>query len=222
MLRVSIDLGQWLDERPWYRRVLAILDEYEETPETASFWACGRGGLWIRERVLAVADLCVRLFPGDLLEIGAQVGHTTRGLAEIARTHGRRVLVVDPWDTQYPNCDGWEYDVFRTSVKQYEDIVDVCRFPSFEDEAIQAIKERELAFVFVDGLHVYEAVRQDIQTASHCHGVITVDDLQTVAGVWDAFLAASEDTDRVPLWRMYYREGYLLPKGGVDDSGLGV
>ena len=212
MLRMSIGLDNWLDENPWYQEVLDVLDDYQEGSETAALWTPWKGGLWMKERVCGIAEACAELYPGDFVEIGAYLGQTTRGLAEIARDYDRRVVVIDPWEKGTQSCQGWEYNVFLRSIEGYSDIVDVYRLSSFEDEAIEIIEGRELAFAFVDGLHIYEAALSDIKACSHCHGVIAVDDLPNCIDVWDAFMEGVEVTGRVPLWRKYHREGYLLPR----------
>ena len=214
MLRVSIGLDNWLDKNPWYQEVLDVIDDYQEGPETAALWTPWKGGLWMKERVCEIAEVCAEKFPGDFVEIGAYLGQTTRGLAEIARQFGRRVLVIDPWEPGTQSCQGWEYNVFLRSTKGYSDIIDVHRIASFEDEAIDIIKSRELCFAFVDGLHIYESALSDIEAWSHCRGAIAVDDLPNCIDVWDAFMEGANVTGRVPLWRKYHREGYLLPRQG--------
>jgi hypothetical protein len=79
-----------------------------------------------------------------------------------------------------------------------------------DPQTIAKIKNKQLCFAFVDGLHTYEACLQDIQTVAHCFGVIAVDDTTWSPDVVRAFREGSALTNRNSLCIPVLRESYLL------------
>ena len=169
-----------------------------------------------RERIHSVAELNVQRHEGDLIEIGAYKGETTRHLCEVARRYSRRVIVVDPWMTGTQDCDGEEFDTFLRNVEPYLDLVDIIRASSLDPEVISQIGKRRLAFAFVDGHHSYEACFSDICAVRHTLGMIAVDDLIIDPQIWwgDAvslgFRRAATRIGRIAIREPWTREGYLL------------
>jgi hypothetical protein len=70
-----------------------------------------------------------------------------------------------------------------------------------------------LAFAYIDGAHFYEECSTDIETVSHCAGIIMLDDLW-MAGVLQAFEEAGQKPDREAFSHRVLAEGYLLPVSG--------
>jgi hypothetical protein len=137
-----------------------------------------RGASRQRERIWYMAEQCAKNYPGDLLEIGAYHGDTTIGLCQIAKRYGKRVIVVDPYELGTQNIDtGNEYQTFLNNTSEFRELIDHYRLSSLDPQAIQAVKNRELCFSFVDGLHNYEAASSDLKTVSHTSGVIALDDV---------------------------------------------
>ncbi len=170
----------------------------------------GRGSVHQRSRIAQVAEYCAQGWGGDIIEIGCWVGATTHKLAEVARRYNRRVVAVDPWEIGTQNCKGGEYEKFLSAIEGYEDIVDIVRLSSLDQKAINLIKKRSFCFAFVDGLHTYEACLSDIQTVSHCQGVIAVDDILWSPKVEQAFFEGATIINRQKLHLPTLREGYLL------------
>jgi hypothetical protein len=79
------------------------------------------GGRLQRERLAGIADFCASRFSGDLVEIGAYRGETTRLLGQVARKHSRRLVVIDPWVLGSQDCSSDEYETFlkNTEEKNY-------------------------------------------------------------------------------------------------------
>lgn len=76
------------------KEMFATLAEGEDIQSsTEKNW---RGALRQRERIVWMADWSATHFPGDIVEIGAKYGLTTKLLAGVARRHQRKVIVVDP------------------------------------------------------------------------------------------------------------------------------
>jgi len=174
------------------------------------------GGARQRERIRSVAELNVQKHQGDLIEIGAYKGETTRHLCEVARRHSRRVIVVDPWQTGTQDCDGEEFDTFLQNVEPYLDLLDIIRASSVDSEVISQLARRKLAFAFVDGHHSYEACLSDICAVRHTLGMIAVDDLIIDPQIWWgdavslAFRRGATRIGRIAIREPWIREGYLL------------
>ena len=197
-----------------YGDIKTMMSEYDE-PMASGADKRLRGHYRQPDRIRWVAELCAEQFPGDLVEIGAKVGATTRILAEIAQKYGRRVIVVDPWEAGSPGCGGWEYEVFLEETSKYRDIIDIYRTTSTNKDTIAALKERPLCFAYVDGLHRYDVCYSDIMAVAHTAGIIVVDDIYWSVNLTRAFQRAANDIWRFPVWRNMppMREGYLLPAG---------
>lgn len=165
------------------------------------------GSTYLRERLTIVAERCCRDYPGDMVEIGCLNGSTTVRLCQVAREHGRRVIAVDPWQVGTQNCEGQEYDRFMQATEPYRDIVDVVRKDSRDPEVTRYLKNRELAFAFVDGLHSYQACLSDIHACYHA-AVIAVDDWTWNEGIERAIVEATGTRDRI--LQKPFHEAYIL------------
>jgi len=157
------------------------------------------------ERVAAVAELVVREYPGDLVEIGCAKGVTSRRLAKIAAEHGRKLIAVDPWENG--GLDPEDFDEFLENIKRYRDSVTILPMKSQRPEVTYRLGLTRLCFAYVDGEHTYDALASDLVTVSHAP-VIAVDDI-----LWDwrllrAFHEASEN--RQPIRHPWCNEGYIL------------
>jgi methyltransferase family protein len=169
-----------------------------------------------RERISAVAELNIQRHEGDLIEIGAFKGDTTRHLCAVAQRYSRRVIVVDPWQTGTQDCDGGEFEAFLRNVEPYLDLVDIIRASSVDPKVIGEIATRKLAFAFVDGHHSYDACLSDIGMVRHTLGMIAVDDLIVHPEIqWGdvvslAFRRGATRIGRLAIRDSWIREGYLL------------
>lgn len=190
-----------------------ILNGFAETADTDSApW--GRGSHYQRERIAAIARYCAQIFAGDIIEIGCLHGSTTVLLAAVAREFGRRVIAVDPWEVGRQEIIGGEFDIFLRTTAPYCDIIDIIRLPSQDPTAVRAIAERKLCFAFVDGRHAYAECLADIDTVSHCEGIIAVDDVQWNDEVALAFERSKLRLGYMPIYGTYIREAYLVTGKG--------
>ncbi len=115
---------------------------------------------------------------GPILEIGSFHGKSTIVLARAAKAIGSRVVAVDPheginyWqgDIQpLPHLGGPSFDSFQENLTDagVSDVVEPLVMRS--SEAFETLKDREpFAFVFIDGNHGYDNVRQDFELWSQC------------------------------------------------------
>ena len=150
--------------------LMSILESYAEIERGGT-----DGSIQQRERLQDVARFAVQHAAGDIVEIGCLHGSTTVLFAEVAREFGRYVFAIDPWLIGTQNCDGGEYEIFCRTVEPYRDVIKERHHSSQNDEVIQELKHRPLAFAFVDGLHEYAAVLSDIGAVFHA-ALLAVDD----------------------------------------------
>lgn len=160
-----------------------------------------------RQRLEKVCELALQNFDGDILEIGCHVGLTTRIFCELARKHGRKVIVVDPWNGQQEG-NQTVYEQFLENTKEYEDVLSINRVSSFSPEGKKVITEGTFAFCWVDGLHTYEACRQDIESCSKQKGIIAVDDLRWLPDLFRLFWEKKVEYSFDAYYNGNCREGY--------------
>lgn len=125
-----------------------------------------------------ILDFLFQHVEGDVLEIGALSGTSTRVLCEISKKYNRTVHVVDPWDGREAG-DDYMYRCFLEKTSRYDN-VKVLRASSVSNEAISYIKNLDLAFCLVDGLHTYDYALSDLRNvvgSMRNSGVICLDDI---------------------------------------------
>lgn len=150
----------------------------------------------------AAADLAASSMEGDFLEIGAAEGLTTCCLAEIAKTHKRKLFVVDPYNGQ--ECgSNWVYQKFLENTKDYQDVIVHLRADSRSATVKDILKDHNFSFCYVDGLHSEDAPANDINLSLSLldkTGLLCVDDTEhfrSVAG--QCFLQKCNNGEISPL-----------------------
>lgn len=147
------------------------LNNYEASPK----WDTRR-----TERTEEILRIILTEADGDILEVGAHSGTTTKVFCEIAKQFNRHVYVIDPWDNRQQGNKS-AYDAFVRNTSGLDNLT-VIRAGSETDNAkntIGQIAKLEIAFYLLDGLHTKDAVANDI--VSYCKfisvgGVLCVDD----------------------------------------------
>ena len=108
-------------------------------------------------------------------EIGVQIGLTTKNLLK-SLPKIEKYYAIDPW-LDYPEYhEGFRakkltrvpqkqmdhsFSVFMRDTEQYKDKIILMKM--FSSEAVKQIEDESLDFVFIDGNHSYESVKEDIQ-----------------------------------------------------------
>ena len=129
---------------------------------TAFFSKYQANSLWDVERTSRLQILLPQILEkveGDILEIGAHRGASTRMFCEIAEKFGRKVYVIDPWDGRQEGAPEI-YNEFLAVTCNCKNLT-VHRMGSEDPRAFEAVKDVKLAFLFIDGLHSYDAVVSD-------------------------------------------------------------
>jgi hypothetical protein len=99
-----------------------------------------------------------------MIEIGSYAGESTRLFADEFKT----VISIDPFMNDYdvndPACHHMDltnvYYEFKKNINQYDNIKHIRKT---SDDAISELSSIEVDFVYIDGLHTYEQVNQDIK-----------------------------------------------------------
>ena len=143
--------------------------------------------------------------PGDILEIGALTGTSTKVFCETAAKFGRKVFVVDPWNGSQEGSD-YQHEQFLNRTAGYNNLV-VIKLSSNSDEAIEKIKKMNLAFAFIDGLHTFEFALKDLQSAAGSlseSGVLCLDDINI-----DDVRRAGDEFNRNNEWNFVTADSFI-------------
>jgi predicted O-methyltransferase YrrM len=144
---------------------------------------------------------------GDVLEIGALTGTSTKVFCEAAMRFNRTVHVFDPWNGEEAGSES-AYQRFLSRTSSYSNL-NVTRLSSNSDEAIAKMKEMKIAFCLIDGLHTFDFALKDLLTVSDSiteGGIICLDDINIpdVSKAAKKFLA-----DKGSNWEFVQREGFI-------------
>ncbi len=144
-------------------------------------------------------------YPGNIVEIGAGYGESTKVFLEMAERFDRRVLVIDPWDghdgvEQHDKDDKdypYTYERFMENVGENPRL-DVCPFASCRAEVCFALEDiGECAFMMLDGDMSHDGMLDDLMAAAENDaGTICVDDYgfrESVRSAVAAFLIQIEN-----------------------------
>ncbi len=99
-----------------------------------------------------------------MLEIGSYIGESTIQFAK----HFKQVVSIDPYLENYDENDltcsawplSWAYNEFIKNTINFPNIKSI-RLTS--DEALDVVSKYKWDFVYIDGLHTYEGVNNDIK-----------------------------------------------------------
>lgn len=164
-------------------------------------------------RIAAIVSL--PSFPGgNLVEIGAGYGHTTKHLLKT----GRKVLVIDPWQSEINGYGVYPYQEFAANVAGFKNLT-VAKIPSYYKDVEGYLRDAApIAFAFVDGEQLKETVISDLFLMSAFNvQVICVDDVNRetrnsqVPAALEKFLTGNNLYSRIET-RKGLMEGYLIRK----------
>ena len=123
---------------------------------------------WMRDQVSTegLTDLIKEL--GDnsnkiMIEIGSFVGESTVLFAQSFK----EVLAIDPFMEGYDPADPTSYlfefnNVYQTYLERTGDHKNIQTIVSTSDQALDVLQGQEFDFVYIDGLHTYDGVKNDI------------------------------------------------------------
>lgn len=99
-----------------------------------------------------------------IIEIGSYVGDSTKIWAE----YFNEVIAIDPWKNGYDKNDtsSWKYPMSIVE-KQFDEMANtysnITKWKMTSFEAAQKFDPNTIQFVYIDALHTYDGVRQDIE-----------------------------------------------------------
>ena len=195
-----IDMDLYLREQ-----IKAILREPIESDDTK---------IQRRVRWFKAAEIAVKHWTGDIVEIGALAGETTALLCPLAEAYGRKVLVIDPWLAPTHDVAGWEHAVFMTRTKTWRKngVLEVIKDISQKPEHIRRLANERWAFALVDGSHEHNDAFCDLMAVRHAV-VIAVDDMDKpgIRLAYDKALAMMPEREGVFDENIAWKwEGYIV------------
>jgi len=124
---------------------------------------------------------------GNVVEIGAGVGHTTKHFLKTACSYNKKVIVIDPFeDFDSGVFGGYLYDEFLTNISGIRSNEQECLILYREPSQEKGIKNKliehlPIAFAFVDGIQdTVENVLSDLVLMAELDTkVICVDDVNS-------------------------------------------
>ncbi len=169
------------------------------------------GHLTPRQAELLYQALDTNVSTGAALEIGAYLGRSTVLLAK--HPHISRLFSVDVWDhyrqpeAEYDHDPGI-HQQYMANLAEY-DVLDVVRPITAPSAVLLSGWGRRLKFVFIDGEHTYESVKQDLGWLFWLdpHGIAAIHDYDNwpeVKQAVDEFLADS------PVYKVFAHEDNIL------------
>jgi predicted O-methyltransferase YrrM len=183
---------------------------------------------WAGHRDFAY-DLVSFVKPAILVELGVHQGCSFFAFCQAVKEHGlpTRVVGIDTW-TGDPHAGFYSEDVFEQ--------VQQCKSRDFADErfvlqrstfqsALGGFKDGTLDLIHMDGLHTYEAVREDYQTwlpKLAPHGIMLFHDVAPTCGYESArfWLELKQEYPHFEFLHSWGL-GVLFPKGcGWYDACL--
>ena len=98
-----------------------------------------------------------------MAEIGCYAGEATK----VFSVWCKKVYAIDPWEDiyidgklRYPNKMGEVESAFDEMCK---DVVNIVKIKTTSSVAVRKVKNKELDFVYIDGLHTRDSVKEDIR-----------------------------------------------------------
>lgn len=100
----------------------------------------------------------------EMVEIGCYVGDST----EIFAKNGfKKIHCIDPWKNGYDDKDAasFQHDMkiienqFNRLVEKY---LNIAKYKMKSDDALPLFKNKSLFLIYIDGLHTYDGVKNDM------------------------------------------------------------
>lgn len=186
--------------RPYKQNVSRIKDI-----ETFLNSLVGGNMSFIKKDMFSIADECLRVHKGNIIEIGAGNGESTEEFLKISKKYNHNVIVIDPFE------DGWDdmpetygkpypYQIFKSRVSKYENLNLVKKSSTDKNIYNELINFLPISFSFVDGLQYKNSVISDLNLMKKLNcNIICVDDFtrntneSQVPLAIDEFLATNSD-----------------------------
>ena len=168
-------------------RIQKFMDNYE----AKKGWDVRR-----TERANDILPIVLQHVAGDILEIGAYQGGTTKVFCRVGAEYDRVVHVIDPWDGRQQGSHS-AYNAFKTYTSDFTNLT-VQKAGAEDPKVLEQFKKDGLkfAFILIDGDHSYESIKSDILSYKDLllpRGVICIDDWHGPYGFSDGIQQAARD-----------------------------
>lgn len=105
----------------------------------------------------------INVSAATIVEVGSYVGDST----EIWAKNCSQVIAIDPWRNDYDPSDKASYDIPMAIVEaQFDELVkaytNIIKFKMKSIDAIKEVEDGSIDIVYIDAIHQYEDVKQDI------------------------------------------------------------
>jgi len=141
----------------------------------------GNGPYGRIQRFMHVVPLAVECLSGNIIEIGAGVGESTKIFLKVSQHFNRKTLCIDPFcDIKYGGNDYiYRLEEFTENTYLYKEYLTLCKDYSHTKNALEHINNfGEIAFAFVDGDQSFTGVLTDLYNMSNARAkVICIDDM---------------------------------------------
>lgn len=175
------------------------------------------------ERFDAMLPELLKIVPGNIVEIGAGVGQSTKIFLKHAKDFGRKVLVIDPFESGWgdmPESYGkpYPFEEFKENTSGYDNELILLMDSSIDmhNKVFSWYKCNSPMLVFVDGLQSKDATLNDIHLASNANTqIICLDDIHRITEhcqvpeALEEFLKHNNNYKLITLPRKNI-EGYLI------------
>jgi predicted O-methyltransferase YrrM len=133
---------------------------------------------------------------GDILEIGAHQGRTTKIFCDLGKQYNRHVFVVDPWDGRQQGNQK-TFEAFQGATRGCDNLT-VQHLGSEDPRVLGTFQKDDVkfAYILIDGLHSYDAVKNDLERYKDLlqpGGIICIDDWRGPYGFSVAIRKAATD-----------------------------
>lgn len=118
--------------------------------------------------IFELCNFTITQFGGNIIEIGAGHGESTKKFLEISKKNNIKTIVIDPFESgwsEMPKSYGepYPYEIFRKNCLGLEkNLIEI--FESSQNKSVYdlLVKYTPISFSFVDGLQFKEAVLNDL------------------------------------------------------------
>lgn len=136
---------------------------------------------------------------GNIIEIGAGDGSSTRNFLKISKTFNKKVIVIDPFENGWKDMPAsygspYPYEKFKEKISDLKENCIEIRKSSQDKTVIDDVHEfLPVSFSFIDGLQYKNAVLNDLNLVDSLDSkVICLDDYSRLTEISQVPLAVEE------------------------------
>lgn len=113
-------------------------------------------------------DLVKNIKPKVIVELGSHRGHSTFSFAQSVKDNKieTTIYAIDSWegDKHAGAYSNDVFDSFNNVSKKYYNEIPIIPYKMYFDEAVDSFEDNSIDVLHIDGLHTYEAVKNDFES----------------------------------------------------------